>query len=423
MTDSTRPPLEDPIDRYVSGELTAADARALAQKSLGDSELFEDLTFLALTKAALATRSVGEQLAQPAPEAKVARFPRKARIFVVGAAAAAAIVLVSLYSLRVSFLRQNRPTVAENQSRETAPAPPPMPALAFSAKPGQPVLLASELQPEPARGEGAPVFRSPEPDRRSPRPAGSIVSIEDGLATIDLGSLDGLAKGSEVRVFRDERSTHAIGRLMVTTVFLERARGRILAGQEIQVNNRVRVAGAAHLGALLQQVDALSGRGDSDAARMVAEQAVRWADTANVSPSDRRKGLERLAALEYQAGSLQAAEKHYQSAVDSLKAEPLASAREQAVAFNNLAVLHLLRGDYEGAEGSLSQAISKSPTADRVHGRSVNNLGVLAELHGDRRKAEALYTDALRAFASIPDSSEQERRMVETNLARLRSLP
>ena len=132
--------------------------------------------------------------------------------------------------------------------------------------------------------------------------------------------------------------------------------------------------------------------------------------------------MERLAALEYQAGSLQAAEKHYQSAVDSLKAEPQASAREQAVAFNNLAVLHLLRGDYEGAEAPLSQAVLKSPTADRVHGRSVNNLGVLAELHGDRRKAEALYTDALRAFASIQDSSEQERRVVETNLARLRSL-
>lgn len=421
MTDSTQPHLEDAIDRYVRNELSAAEARALAQESLGDPELFEDLTFSALAKAALATRSVGEQLERPAPKAKVVRFPPKARIFVVGVAAAAAIVLVSLYSLRPSFLRQNQPTVAENQSHRTAPAPPLMPALAFSAKPGQPVLLASGLQPDPAHREGAPVFRSLEPDSRFPKPAGSIVSIEDGVATIDLGSLDGLAKGSELRVFRDERSTQPIGRLMVTTVFRERARGRVLAGQEIQVNNPVRVASTAHLGALLQQVDALSGRGDPDAARTVAEKAVRWADTANVPPTERRKALERLAALEYQAGSLQAAEKHYQSAVDTLESEPLASFRKHLVALNNLAVLHLLRGDYDGAEAPLSQAVSKSPTTDSVLGRSMNNLGVLAELRGDRQKAEAFYTDALRAFAAIPDSSEQERAVVETNLARVRS--
>ena len=95
---------------------------------------------------------------------------------------------------------------------------------------------------------------------RSPRvvcrsPAGSIVSIEDGLALIDLGSLDGLAKGSELTIFRDERSTQPIGRLNVTTVFRERARGRILSGQEIPANSQVRVASAAYLGALLERVD------------------------------------------------------------------------------------------------------------------------------------------------------------------------
>lgn len=419
MTDSIRP--EDSIDRYVRRELTAAEARELAQKSLGDPELFEDLTFSALAKAALSARSVGEQSPQPAPGARVVRFPRKARMFVVGAAAAAAIALVSLYSVRLSLLRQNEPTVVENQSPKTAPAPPLVPSLAFSAKPGQPVLLASDLQSKPAHREGAPVFRSLESERRSPRLTGSVVSIEDGLATIDLGSLDGLAKGSELRVFRDERSTQPIGRLMVATVFRERARGRILAGHEIQANNRVRVADTAYFGALLQQVSALSGRGDADAARTMAEKAVGWAETANVPPAERRKALERLAALEYQGGSLEAAEKHYQLAVDSLKSEPLASAREQSGTLNNLAVLRLLRGDNEGAEAPLSQAVSKSPTTDSVYGRSVNNFGVLAELRGDRQKAEALYTDALRALAGIPDSSAQERRVVETNLARVRS--
>jgi Flp pilus assembly protein TadD len=77
----------------------------------------------------------------------------------------------------------------------------------------------------------------------------------------------------------------------------------------------------------------------------------------------------------------------------------------------------MLRGDYDGAEAALSHAVSTSPRTDTAYGRSVNNLGVLAELRGDRRKAEALYADAQRAFA---DSPARERRVVETNLTRIR---
>jgi hypothetical protein len=420
MSDSTKPHLEDQIDRFVRNELTPAEARELAQKSLDEPGLFEDLTFSALANAALADPSVAEQLKAPDAGAKVVRFPRKARVSVSAVAAAAAVVVVSLYSLRSSFLRENRPA-SRHQSGETAPFRRLTPALVFSAKPGQPVLLASGLQPQRARSDVAPVFRSPEPNSRPPRPAGSIVSIEDGLATMDLGSLDGLAKGTELRVFRDERFTQPIGRLIVTTVFREHARGRIAVGQEIPVNSPVRAPAAVYLGALWQQVDALSDRGDSDAARAVAEKAVESTQTANIRPGDARKAFERLAGLEYQAGSLPAAEKYYQSAVDTLNAEPLASTQEQSVALNNLALLHLLRGDYDGAATPLNQAVSKSPKTDSMYGRCLNNLGVLAELRGDRRKAEALYADALRVFAGIPDFSPQERSAVDTNLARLRN--
>jgi hypothetical protein len=403
MTDSTKPNLDDRIDRYARGELAAAEARELAQQSLDDPELFEELTFSALAKTALSARSVAGS--------KVVRFPRKARFVVAGAVAAAAVVLVSLY-----LSPPNQRSLAPNQSHETAVASSLKPALGFSANPGQPVLLASELETEPVRREGNPIFRGPEAANRSPQPAGAIVSIEDGLATINLGSLDGLAKGIELQVFRDERS---IGRLMVTTIFRERARGRILAGQEIQIHDQVRVAGVVHLGALLDQVDALSGRGDPGAARTMAEKAVAWAESANVPPGEKRKALERLAALEYRAGSLQAAERHYQSAADT---ESAASFDERSVALNNLAVLHMLRGDYDGADAPLSQAVSTSPKPGIAYGRSVNNLGVLAELRGDRRKAEALYADALRAFAAVADSPAQERQVVETNLARIKGL-
>jgi tetratricopeptide (TPR) repeat protein len=418
MSDSTRPRLEDQIDRYARRELSAAEAQELAQRSLDDPELFEDLTFSALANAALSASSVRDQLQQRGSGAKVFRFPRKAILWV--ATAAAAVLLISVYFPRLPFFRRNRPSLVQNQSPETAPSSLLTPALPFAAKPGQPVLLASDLQPD--RRERPQVFRGSEPESRLPQPAGSIVSIEDGLAVIDLGSLDGLAKGSELRIFRDERSTQPIGRLMVTTVFRERARGRILTRQEIHTNNRVQVASAAYLGALLERVDALAGQGDSNAARMIAEKVVGWAESASVPPGEKRKALERLAGLEYQAGSLEAAEKHYQSAIDSLDATPPASALEQSVVFNNLAVLHMLHGDYGGAESPLSQAVSRAPAADSAHVRSLNNLGVLAELRGDRRKAQELYAEALGALKGISNASGQERRAVETNLARLRSL-
>ena len=129
MSDSTRPNPEVRIDRYVRRELTAAEARELAQESLDSPELFEELTFSALATAALSSRSV--------PGGKILRFPRKARIFVAGAIAAAAVVLVSLYSVRSSFLRPNGPPNAapvgtESVSRSCRGFPPQAGAGVFS---------------------------------------------------------------------------------------------------------------------------------------------------------------------------------------------------------------------------------------------------------------------------------------------------
>jgi len=333
------------IDRYVRGELTAEEGRELAQASLDSAELFEELTSLALAKRAFS---------QPGPAGKIVRFPgvrfpRGARFLIAGAAAAAALVWLSLANLRPL------------PSRSTHLKP----ALAFSANPGQPVLLASGLHPE-----STPVFRSAEPDSRAPRPAGTIVSMEDGLANIDLGSLDGVAQGGELQVFRQQQSAEVIGHLRVIAVFRERARGRVVsgefAGERIHTKDQVRVAGGAYLGALLDQVDARFNRGDPDAAGKMAEQAASWAETGSVSPG------------------------------------------EQSAAWNKLGVLYMLRGDTGGAETPLSRAVSASR-----YGPGLNNLGVLSELRGDRRKAESLYAEALRVSAGA------ERRAVESNLARV----
>ena len=71
---------EDRIDRHVRGHLTAAEARQLAQESLDAPELFEELTYSALAKSALTTRSV--------PRRTILPFPGMARWIAAGAAAA-----------------------------------------------------------------------------------------------------------------------------------------------------------------------------------------------------------------------------------------------------------------------------------------------------------------------------------------------
>jgi Flp pilus assembly protein TadD len=355
------------MDRYARRELTPEESRELAQGALDHPELFEDLTYTALASRGLSRKAIRG----------------KSTWYTLAGLAAAAAIVISVY-------------MAGPVPKSSMPGP--GPALSFSGAPGQPLLLASDLRKaEP----GAPVFRGGQPDSRAPRQVGSIVLIEDDLATIDLGSLDGLAKGSQV-----EAGSGA--RLPVMTVFRERARARIPAGQQVRVRDEVRVAPADHLTGLMEQVDALANRGESEAARAMARRA---AQAVNLTPVERRRALERLATLEYQAGSQQEAERHYRSAVESL------DRGEASVALNNLAVLQLLRGEHKQAEELLGRAVSASVKTDAVYGQSLNNLGVLAELRGDRQKAQALYVDALRALASGED-----RRAVETNLARVRGV-
>jgi hypothetical protein len=323
-------PLEDRIDRFARGELSPVEARELAQASLDSPELFADLTDSALAKAALYSGTL--------PKDKIVRFPRKWIIIGV-AAAVAAMVFVSPTLVRT---RQVGNSVVK-------------PVLALTAR-DQPVLLANGLEPTPAG-----VFRGAEGDSRAAQTAGSIVSIEDGFATIDLGSLDGLIKGSVLQVFRDDRSSEVIGRVEVTTVFRERARGRV--DGQVRAKDRVRVDDASHLDALLEQVAALYNRGDGNAAYRMAEQASRWVETSSVA------------------------------------------AARQAVWWNQLGVLRMLRGDYPHAEEPLSRA------AATAYAQAVNNLGVLAELRGDRRAAESRYADAVQALAGPA---------AEANLARVR---
>jgi hypothetical protein len=76
--------MTDRIDRYLRGELSPQEARALAQASLDSAALFDELTDAALAKAALNSRTVRS--------AGVIRTWRKTAVVAGGLAAAAAFV-------------------------------------------------------------------------------------------------------------------------------------------------------------------------------------------------------------------------------------------------------------------------------------------------------------------------------------------
>jgi len=75
-----------------------------------------------------------------------------------------------------------------------------------------------------------------------------------------------------------------------------------------------------------------------------------------------------------------------------------------------LAVLYLLRGDYQRAEALLS---------GKSDGESLNNLGAAAELRGDSQKAAQYYGEALRA---LDGSAVEPRKSVQENLTRAKGL-
>ncbi len=387
MSDIPRADSADRIDRFVRGELTSAEARALAQESLGSAELFDELTYASVAKAAACTR--------PLPNARLMKFPRKRNLLYGGAIAAAGLIaLASVYFLHTSGIPRAPSTLK--------------PALAGSATAGQPIVLAAGF---PTKPDATAVFRGVDASRRTPRATGSVVSLEDGQATVDLGPLDGVTKGTELEIFRVSKPATNSGRLAVVTVFRERARARISGAAAVHIHDEVRVPAETHARALLDESRALSAQGDLHAALQLATTAAAWARDHRLQPGLSRQILEKLAELEFQTGALDSAEKHYAAALDGVSGD--------AGAWNNLAVLRMLRGDYAAAEAPLQRAARDSAKTGLEVTLAKNNRAVLAELRGDKNQAATLYADALAAINSLPNAPEDERRAVESNLSRI----
>ena len=359
--------LERKIDLYVRGELSPAEARELAQEALNRPDLFEELSAAALAKAAVESNRGPVQAIRPGS---------KVRIFAIVGSIAAAIAFLTVYWKAPS---------PNHNAIVTTTHPALKPTLDPSVK-GQPILLASQLRPKPG---GTPIFRGAETESRPPQQRGSIVAVENGVPTVNLGSLDGLAKGNELSVIREGQP---VGRIIVTTIFRDRARGRVAAGAAIRAGDQVRTADPVYLSAVLQQMDSLTARGDLQKALDVGEKVL-------AQLGKNAMLLTRVGILEYQTGAAGTALDHFKAA-----------ATDAPEALNSRAALYLLQGDFERAEARLRQF---QPNA-----QSLNNLGVAAELRGDFQKAAQYYQDALRAL----DGSIESKNAVQANLERVRGL-
>jgi hypothetical protein len=380
---------DERVDRFARRELPAAEARALAQESLDRPELFDELMYCSLAMAALDS---GAREPQPT---RRRRWVLPVGVLVVVALAA------GLYWLLAP--RKALPPVVDLDE----------------AAGGHPVLLAAGFAP--ARGvDKLPPMRTIDSSGRGLQANGIVISMEGADANINLGSLDGLSKGSEVRVFHDLQSTEPIARLTVTELFRERARAKVEDAKTVKVNDHVRVSGVEFLHAMQEHIDAYALRDDLTAAREMAERAINWCESAKVPLGERRRTVERLAAIEFRAGMSAEAESHFRWVVENLNAAPGAPAGEQAEAWNSLAVLHLLKGELKDAQRLLDHVRVPDGAAGVAFARCANNRGAMAELEGDRRGAQKRYEDGLRSFGVAADTPQQDRRAIETNLARVK---
>lgn len=213
------------LDRFARGELSPAESRELARKALGDDDLFDDLTATAIARRGLASRG-RERIKWP-------------RVAIFAAAAAAAVILAVM-------LRAPQPV----RQAVTISTPP--------------MLLAR------SGDSNTSAFRGTDTGSRGSHATGSIGSIAGGFATIDLGSLDGLAKDGEVDVIRGGQ---AIGHIKLTTVFRDHARGRVADGASIGLSDQVRVPPSTRLRAILDQINAALARGEPAKAMSIAQAA------------------------------------------------------------------------------------------------------------------------------------------------------
>ena len=329
------------LDRLLAGEVSHAEQRRLAQEALDDPDLFDALTAAALTKAVLDT-----PIAADAAAGVPVRRQRPRTAILAMLSAAAAVILAVAYGWTRSSDRPVTPAPGATSPVLVAP----------------PVLLTARAETITDQ-----TFRTEAVPGRLPKDTGTIVSVEDRVAVVDLGALDGLKQDMELHIRRGDRR---VGSVTMTAVFRERARGRVRSG-DVRQGDRVEIDPAVTVNAILDQAMARRAAGDRPGALDLAARAVSREDVAAV---------------------------------------PTASAE----LLNELGVVQIERRDYAVAERTLqlAQSVAVGPTRMRV----ANNRGAVAALRGDRDAARAFYRSAASLAGDSPDLAG-DRQAIEKNLA------
>jgi tetratricopeptide (TPR) repeat protein len=341
------------LDRLLAGELSHAEQRRLAQEALDDPELFDALTAAALTKTALETPTARDETSR-----FLERRQRPRRAILAMLAAAAVVMLAVPYG----WVRwSNRPAApAQTVAAPVLVAPP--------------VLLTARVVT--TTEQTAQAFRTEAVAGRLPKDTGTVVSVNDGVADIDIGALDGLKQDMNLGILRGQRR---VGSITTTAVFRERARGR--RSGDVRSGDRVEIDPAVTVSVILGQAMARRAAGDLNGARELAANAVSRADAASLPPEVRTRSLTELGEI-----------------------------------LNQLGAAQIERRDFAGAERTLQSAQSVAAGLTRM--RVANNLGALAALRGDRTAADDWYRRAAALAGDSPDLAA-DRQAIEKNLAAL----
>ncbi len=393
---------DDRLDRFVAGELSAREQRELAQAALDDPALFDTLT-----TAALVSESARGEAPAAASQPVVRPKPRLLWLAAAGAAMAAAAAIGVIVIRRPSPVSSPSPTQA-------AAADAPKPASRAPERLPLPIFLT-------ARADTADLppsaFRNVDAGSRPPNNSGTVSLVDGDEIDITLGSLDGLAKGSAVRIVRQGGRGPA-ATLVVDMAFRERSRGRMQSGPAPQIGDRAEVSATDHVNALLQHAAAREAAGDLTSARRLAELAVASAEAGDMPSDVRRRARADLAMLEQRAGALDDAIRHLRAAADELDRAPAAADAERARVLNALGSALVDKRAYDDAAPILQSASAHATGRTAV--RIANNLAAIAAIRGDRAAAEALYQSALRLAGDSADL-ESDRRAIQSNLDALRS--
>lgn len=395
------------LDRYLRGEATPAEQRALFAQALEDQDLFDLLATSGLVQAAVQRSE--------APPSSAAR-PRSMRLFYAAASGLAAAAALALLVLP-PWDRGAAPSTPSIRSATAHGPETPGPA-PLSEVP-HPAFLAARLElPEP-RGS-APVFRGSDGERRVARASGTIVAAdgETGEAEVDLGAIDGLAAGTVLSLEREPASAGGPVRLPVTAVFRDRT--RVAGAGAARAGQRVRLPAGIHLAALSDQMREALATGDMELVRQAASRASAVARTSEPGADVRRRVLAQLGALARGRGDGIGADGYLREALSLADTPPPAAAAERAELLNALATVAAGRGDLPAAETWLRQAEQAASPGSAVAGQVLNNRGAIAALRGDRSGALAAYRSAL---AALPATDARRRAIVERNLSLVEAKP